>query len=257
MNPLEYKKRVEQLKKGNSRPNKLALVKHELLEALIRENRVTPMKIIFYIAKSNLTLKKQDYHKITINTKNLCEYCNINEKTLKRNIKKMQETSITFVSEEIGEDGYRKIEEYISLIPYAKFDYNGNLIIDIHDKIAKLIMSVKKPYSEINAENLMRLSHKHSIKMIQILERIANFSDAAAKRKHYTLDELNALFGVNYKTLKQFKQAILDRVKEELDAVSIYSFESRLYKDKLDKRPGRPGAQSIVIDLIQNQPRLF
>ena len=256
MNPLEYKNRVKELKKKNTYTNN-AVVKHELLESLVKYNSVTPMKIVFYIAKANIKLKKQDYHKIAIDTKKLCSYCNINIQTLKRNIKKMQRTSITFVSEELGEDGYRKIEEYISLIPYAKFDYNGNLLIHIHDKIAKLIMSVNKPFAIINAENMMRLSNKHSIKMIQLLERINNFSNDVAKRKHYNLEELNALFGVNYSSLKLFKQNILDKVKKELDLVSIYSFEVRIHKDKLDNKAGRPKAISIVIDLISNKPKLL
>jgi len=256
MNPLEYKNKVKKLKKSNSNIN-MAVVKHELLESLVKYNSVTPMKIVFYIAKANIKLKKQEYHKITIDTKNLCSYCNINLQTLKRNIKKMQRTSITFVSDELGDDGYRKIEEYISLIPYAKFDYNGNLVIDIHDKIAKLIMSVNKPFAIIDAENMMKISNKHSIKMIQILERINNFSDDVPKRKHYNLEELNALFGVNYSSLKLFKQNIFDKVKKELDLVSIYSFEARIYKDKLDNKAGRPKAISIIIDLISNTPRLF
>jgi len=215
------------------------------------------MKIIFYLASANISLPDREHHKLSIDVKKMCEFCNIKKETLKKNIEKMQKTVITFASIEDGEDGFKIIEENISLIPYSKFDYNNTLKIELYDKVAKLITSVVKPFAIVNAENMMKLSHKHSIKMIQILERINNFSNNVAKRKHYTLEELNGFFGTNYATLKSIKLNVLDKVKEELDRASILSFEATIVKDKLDNKAGRPKAVSITIDLINNDPTLF
>jgi hypothetical protein len=79
---------------------------------------------------------------------------------------------------------------------------------------------------------------------------IAGFDDDVAKRKHYELKDLNALFGTKYKSLTDIERYILTPIKEELDQNSELSFLHEINFDNFGK--GRPKAINITIDLINN-----
>jgi len=88
-----------------------------------------------------------------------------------------------------------------------------------------------------------------------LLHRIGNFSDSIPKRKHYDLDELNELFGTNYKKISDIERKILIPVKSELDIYSKISFVYEMNFDLLGA--GRPKAIDITIDVIDNSNNLF
>ena len=253
---MDIFKAMKQEQEVNEEWKDLAKVKDALLESLIKKNNAAAMKIVFYLAKSDIRLndafKDDELTLITLSSSNLCEHCHITKKTLERNIEKMQETSIKFLSD----DG--KITEYISLIPYAKFEANKDKFqIKMFNKVLNLVANVKNKYSPVNVSNLMKLKSKHSLKMIQVLERINNYSNNAGKRKHLNLKELNLLFGVNYKTWGEFERRILKPTKDELDDKSKLTF---LYEAQFEKsKKGRPSFKNVTIDLIDNLPqgRLF
>lgn len=233
------------------KPNKviksdLAKVSNSLIEAFVKKNNSTALKLIFYIARANIEILENDgLTTISLDTKDLLNYCNIDIKTLRRNIKQMTETSVSIVDV--------KSESYITVIPYAKFSYNGNLEIKIFSEIMRLIADVKNRFTIVDVQEVMKLSSKHSIRMVMILEMIEGFSHMVAKRKYYTLEELNLIFGTSYKRMGQFEQEILELVKEELDATSKLSF---IYEIKYDKDPsvvGRARAIGVTIDLINNK----
>lgn len=238
----------------NIRPKKksnLVKIKNDLVEAFVKSNNLTALKILFFLAYD--CDKKPDYlMSIKLDTKHLCEYCNIELSTLKRNIKQMQETSISWKDDEA--------EHFVSVIPKAKFGYNGVLEIDIYEDIMNMIVDVKNKYTTIDAEQLMKLSSKHSARMILLLEMINGFSDNVAKRKHYSLEDLNQLFGTDYKRFGLFEQKILKPVKQELDNSSKLSFIYSTVYDKDKKTVGRSSAVGVIIDLVVNktlQPKLF
>jgi len=237
-------------KRKTAKKSNLVKIKNDLVESFVKSNNLTALKILFFLAYD---LKRKPTHltKIKINTKQLCEYCNINEQTLKKNIKRMQETSISWKDE--------KAENFVSVIPIAKFGYNGFLEIEMFDCILNMILEVKNKYTLVNAEQLMRLKSKHSARMILLLEMMNGFDEHIPKLKRYELDELNLLFGTNYKRLGQFEQKILKPVKEDLDTNSKLSFVYDINYDKEAHTVGRAKAVGVTIHLIDNnpQPKLF
>ena len=69
--------------------------------------------------KIEIDIKELELQTITLNVDNTLEYCKIDIRTLKRNIKQMTETSISFV------DKKEDITEYINILPYAKINKNN------------------------------------------------------------------------------------------------------------------------------------
>ena len=230
----------------------MAKISNDFLEGFIKNNNATTLKMMFYIAKSSLEVTKGDLMTFGINVKDMCSYCNIDVKTLRRSFKAMSETSVTITRD----DGVR----YISLIPYVDIRYNGELEVKMFKEVLDELIAVKNRFTIIDVSNVMRFKSKHSLKMIQLVERINGYSDNVAKRKHYTLDDLNALFGVNYKRLLDVERKVIQPAKRELDQYSKISFIYRLEYDKDDiTTPGRAKAVSLVLDVVRNtpQPLLF
>jgi plasmid replication initiation protein len=159
----------------------------------------------------------------------------------------MQETSITFVEQNV-------FEEHIAILPYFKFSYGGKIEVKIFSKILNLIREVTNRFTIIDVKNLMNLKSKHSVRMILLLEMISGFSENVAKRKHYSLAELNGMFGTNYPRLKEFERKILMPVQKELNEKSKLSFIYEVEFDKEDiSSRGRPKAVGIVLDLIKKE----
>ena len=91
----------------------LAKISNTLIEAFVKQNNLVALKTLFYIARADIKVPTAELATIDIDTESLCKYCNIDLKTLKRNIKQMTETSISIIDE--------KSESYITVIPKAKF----------------------------------------------------------------------------------------------------------------------------------------
>jgi plasmid replication initiation protein len=230
--------------------NNLVKIKNSLVEGFVKSNNLTALKILFYLAKDK-NFKINDTMVIKLNTKQLCSYCKIDEKTLKRNVKQMTETSIS-ITDEFS-------ESYISVIPKAKFNYSGKLEITMFREILEMVTEVKKQYTTIDAEQIMELGSKHSVRMLMLLEQIKNFHRTdkdengnkvrieLPKKKTYELEELNLLFGTKYTRLGEFDRAVLKKVKTELDSNSKTSFEYEIEYDKAPETKGRPKAVRATI----------
>lgn len=237
-------------KKPSTQPVK-AYISNALIESFVKKGNIAAFKILFYIAKSKLEIEGA-IMALSIDIKKLCEFCNIDSKTLHRNIKQMTATSISISD--------NKSESYITVIPYARFDHNGGLEIKMFKEVLELIQRTKNQFTVIDTAQIVKLSSKHSIRMTMLLEHIAGFDEHIAKRKYYTLEELNLMFGTNYKRLKQFEVEILTKTKEELDSSSKLSFEYTIKYDKESATIGRAKAVGITIDVItrqSHQPSLF
>jgi plasmid replication initiation protein len=172
---------------------------------------------------------------------------------IRRNLKAMQETSISFINEE------EEIEEGINLLPLYKFIYGKHQVkISLFVQIAKMIVDVKKNYTFINTKELMSLKNKHSLRLLPLLNTIANYDIDVGKRKRITLEELNEFFGTKYKRFIEIEKKILIPVKEELDNNSKLSFVYDINFESLGK--GRPRAKDVTIDVVENKkthPKLF
>jgi len=244
MTPSEFKK--QQIAKANKNNTS---VSNSLVDSFITKNNAIALKILFYISKGELDPIETELIHFKIDSKKLCEYCNIDIKTLRRNLKQMTETSITFIED-------KNYIEHISIIPKVKILYGGFVEFTMFNQVLKLIKEEKNCFTVIDLTNFMKLNSKHSLKMIQILERINRFSENVAKRKYYSLDELNGFFGTNYKKLYEVERRILKPTQEELNQVSNLTFT---YSKKMDKedigKAGRPKAVGLYIELLDNKKR--
>ena len=183
----------------------------------------------------------------------MLKYTDLTARDVRYNLKAMQETSISFINEELQE------ELMINLLPWIDFQWGKNVIeIKLFSKIARMIIDVKKNYTFINTKQLMRLKNKNSIRMLPLLNRINQYDEHIPKLKRFELEEINELFGTNYKKFTDLERKVLIPIKEELDTNSHLSFIYDINFINIGR--GRPKANNIVIYLVENSkvhPKLF
>ena len=251
---LNEKKRQEKKK-----PIVHQKVANTFIENAITDSNVNTLKTIYFLAtileKEDLSNQKDEkIIGIRIDKREMLKYTEMSAPTLIKTTKEMQKTSITFIDEKEG------IIEGMSLLPRYKFVPNKNIVeLDLYVRIAKMIVDVKKNYTMMNIKELMKLRKSHSVRMLALLNRISTYKTEddweIPKRKIMTLNELNAFFGVNYKTWNKIEEKIIIPVKEEPDAHSTRSFKYEANYEVLGR--GRPSFRDVTIDLIDNQPKLF
>ena len=233
--------------KTKSKKSNIVKVKNDLVESFVKQNNLTALKILFYIAYDCEKIPNTDIIEIKMSTKDICEYCKVDIKTIIRNLEQMQKTSISWTDE--------KSKSFVSVLPKCYVEYGGIIKITMFREVIQMIVDVKSKYTSINTEQLMKLKSKHSVRMILILEMINGFDEDIPKLKRYDFDELNLIFGTKYKRLGQFEQEILKKVKEDLDTNSKLSFVYEVNYDKDFHTVGRSKAVGITIYLKDNVPR--
>ena len=252
MMPSEFrKKKLKELEAQKVKPHQK--ISNTFIENTVAKNNASAIKTLFYLAS---ILEKIDQSKVKddkivgliISTRHMLQYTEMTMPEIKRNIKAMQETSITFIDEK--EDTI----EGMSLLPRYKIIHGKSKIeIDLYGRIAKMIIDIKSNYTFINTKTLMSLRSKHSLRLLPVLNMIAGFDADIPKRKHYDLMALNDLFGTKYKRLVDLQRKILEPIKEELDQNSELTFLHEINFDNFGK--GRPKAINITIDLIDNSKK--
>jgi len=249
MTALELMRKQE----SNNKNKNIIKVSNNYIEGFIRQSNVNAVKILFYLAKADIKgVKDERMVSFKIDTKHMLSFCNISMSSLKKTLLALQKTSIIITDDEVSLEAY-------NLIPHIKILYGKNrLEVSIFTKIFNLIKEVKNKYTIINVETFMQLKQKHTLKMIQLLSRIQGYDSFVAKRKYYSLEEINALFGTNYSNCAEIERRILKPSKQELDSVSKLSFIYEIEYESKAKR-GRPKAIGFTIDAIKNvvQPSLF
>ena len=143
-----------------SKPAVHKKISNTFIESTLTNKTVSALRIIYYLANVLKDINyKKDLTTVIINTKDILEYTELTMTDIKNNLKKMQETSISFIN---TEDEY---EEMISLLPRVKIHVGRKrtIEIDTYSKIAKLVIEVTDKYSFINTKQLMKLKFKHSI----------------------------------------------------------------------------------------------
>lgn len=262
MNPREAKKLLQQQKEAEVKD--LVKVSNSLVESFVSKSNAVALKMLFYIAKQ-LHKESGEITTFTLSADDFADYCNLDHKTIRRNIIAMRSTSITFA--EYDSKGRLTVEEGIVLIPRSKYDYTAKTIeIDMYKKILDLIVEVEERFTTIDVKNVMELESKYSIRMVMILEQVFGFKGSpehwdVKQQRTFTLDELNDMFDTKYKRFADFERNVLEPTKTEMDDKSEISFSyviNKGYNSPLDR--GRPKALDCTIKLKQNklrQRRLF
>jgi len=274
MLPSQWKReKIEQLKAQKTKVHRK--ISNNFIESAIQRNNINTLKTIFYLASKLRSIdsiqdkKGREIVEIILDKdeiRKMLQYTEMTMSDLVRNVKAMQQTSITFINE------FEQWEEGMSLLPLYKINYGRkqSIEINIFVKIAKLIIDVKKNYTMIDTKKLMQFKSKHTLRFLPLLQRIGAYQknvdmknaygsyttiDVIAKRKKFTLDDLNDFFGTKYKTLYDLERKVLLPIKRELDLLSRTSFVYDINFDNFGR--GRPKAVSITIDVIDNSNNLF
>ena len=248
MTPNQLRKlKLKKLEEQKVTPHKK--ISNTFINSAIHKNTSGALKTIFYLAslleKNDIDFS-QDLNILQIDLRKMLKYTGMTAKDIRNNLKAMQETSISFVNEDLQE------ELMISLLPYVNYKWGKNYIeLKIFTKISKLIIDVKSNYTFIDTSILMKLKNKHSLRLLPVLNHIIGYDKEVAKRKTFELFELNDLFGTSYKRLQDIARYILVPVKDDLDSVSKISFIYEINFNNLGK--GRPRATSITIDVINKK----
>lgn len=119
MNPLQYEKMVKQENKD------LVQVSNSLVEMFIHKSNTVALKMLFYIAKQRRK-ESGEITNFTLSADDFANVCKLDQKTIKRNITAMQQTSITFVDRD--ENGEPVLERHIVLIPEVAYQYKKKII---------------------------------------------------------------------------------------------------------------------------------
>jgi plasmid replication initiation protein len=256
MLPSEYKKKKRE---ANKKPVVHRKIANTFIENAIANNNMATLKTLYYLSTvlEEIDMSKVQDDKIIgirIDKRKMLQYTEMTAPTILKAVKKMQETSITFVDEQEG------IIEGMSLLPRYKFVPNKNIVeLDLYVRVAKMIIEVKKNYTMMNIKELMKLRKAHSVRMLALLNKIAGYRDKnnnpLPKRKRMTLESLNEFFGTKYRNWNEIERKVLKPVKEELDAHSSKSFVYEANYEVLGR--GRPSFKDVTIDVVNNQPRLF
>lgn len=242
-------------KTSPERPRELMTISNRLLESVIKKNNPITLKMLLYIGKKlqqtgiRADSLVEPIYTIDINYKELCAECNITADTIRKHIINIQKTILQF---EYANGDW----ESAPIIAHAKGQPGkGTLTVKILREILNLVVTLEKRFTIIDPHNAMRLTSQYSLRLIPILEHIAAFDAHIPKRKRYNLEQLNAIFGTEYKRVGEIIEKVIKPVQTEMQKVSTKAF---MYTVDYEAVPrGRPKAAGITIDLIKNQPSLI
>jgi len=246
MLPNQYRRKK---KEANTKPKIHQKIADNFIENAISKSNLATLKTLYYLATvlSESDIKNIEGDKIIgirIDKRSMLKYTRMSAPAILQSVKKMQETSITFVDESDG------IIEGMSLLPRYKLIPNRNIIeIDLYTRIAHMIITVKKNYTLMNIQELMKLRKAHSIRMLALLNKMAKDGEVI----HMSLEDLNEFFGVNYKKWNMIEKAILKPVKEELDTHTSRSFTYEANYEILGR--GRPAFRDVTVEVVE-KPRI-
>lgn len=266
-------------KELSPKQNQVARIDNRILEAFIKNNDNNAFKVLLYIGKAQLDKKidieeldDDKLYKIPIRLNPIKDYYNLNTRKIREGIKKLNRTSINYRRIE----GCKDTENFVNLLPKVKINYTDEVFeCYVFGEVLKLIYAITA-YSKINVKNFIGLKHKHSARMLLLLERISNYKkvkiytdpetlkqtkvDVMPKRQHYELDELNKMFGTKYPSYSLFIKRVIEPTKKDLDMNSKLTFEYRAIKDRVGdkvKSRGRTPIIHITIDVVDNRQNLF
>ncbi len=177
----EYRK-LQKAEEENKKLLPMQKISNNFLDNTIFKNNTGALKTIFYLSTilKNMDLKDKDDESLIdleIDLKEFISYSMLDERIVKRSVKAMQGTSISFITtEELNGKKKAKEELHISLLPMYKIVYGKSKIqIKLFVKIAKLFVDVESNWTYLNTKQFMKLDSKHSIRMLGLLNKIDSY----------------------------------------------------------------------------------
>ena len=166
MLPSQFKRMQ---KEKQNKPLPLRKISNNFLFNAVENSNPHTLKTMFYLASilRDLDLKNKDDEELVefyIDREKMEQYTMIDIVSIRKSLKTMQKTSISFVND------VEKIETNINLLPLYEVLYNKNQIrLKLFVKVAKMLIDVETNYSYLNTKQFMKLDSKHSIRMLGLL----------------------------------------------------------------------------------------
>lgn len=266
MTIAEYRK-LQKLEQEKNKLLPMQKISNNFLDNTIFKNNTGALKTIFYLSTilKDMDLKNKDDESLIdleINLKDFIAYSMLDERIVKRSVKAMQETSISFITtEELN--GKKKVKEelHISLLPMYKIIYGKSKIqLKLFVKIAKLFIDVERNYTYLNTKQFMKLDSKHSIRMLGLLNKIDSY-DCKIKK-----DNIEAQIQKNLEPIQsglitdeKQKQAIYNKNRElktkdipkvkEMDLEELNDFFGTSYKRwaEIERKILKPAQEELEL----------
>ena len=284
MLPSQFKRMQ---KEKQNKPLPLRKISNNFLFNAVENSNPHTLKTMFYLASilRDLELKNKDDEELVefyIDREKMEQYTMIDIVSIRKSLKTMQKTSISFVND------VEKIETNINLLPLYEVLYNKNQIrLKLFVKVAKMLIDVETNYSYLNTKQFMKLDSKHSIRMLGLLNKIDGYdckikkenieaqiqknlepiqsgliTDEKQKQaiyrknrelktkdipkvKEMDLDDLNEFFGTSYTKWYDIERKVLKPAQEELESKSPLYFWYDVNYESVGV--GRPKFSSVRI----------
>lgn len=266
MTIAEYRK-LQKLEQEKSKLLPMQKISNNFLDNTIFKNNTGALKTIFYLSTilKDMNLKDKDDESLIdleINLKDFIAYSMLDERIVKRSVKAMQETSISFITtEELN--GKKKVKEelHISLLPMYKIIYGKSKIqLKLFVKIAKLFIDVERNYTYLNTKQFMKLDSKHSIRMLGLLNKIDSYDckikkDNIAAQIQKNLEPIQSGLITDekqkqaiYNKNRELKTKDLPKVKE-MDLEELNDFFGTSYKRwaEIERKILKPAQEELEL----------
>jgi len=219
------------LSKKAFEPYNISRLGNVLIENFVLEREINALKIMIYLAKVDVDIdiekplgfKKENSDLINFNIcfHELCSYCNLDESTIRKNLKKIDSARLRIYKPE--EEFARSIAIFTDIKIYGS-KMQIEMKKEIFNELKKTLKDIKeKGFTQIKfVDRLMNLKSFNAFRMFILLNRIRDFK---YQNKTLSLEELNGYFGLNYKTFKSLNQKVLKPLEEEFQNIIPFSYE--------------------------------
>ena len=224
-------------------------IANSLFLAFIQKNNLIGLKLAILFSGARMQIEYDQNNRVQFDVELLCHLLQVTKRQLSTHLKTVSKVHFTYVNEEGGAGFTTPIHSY------EYINRNKKILIEVSSKAKALFTELSKgkySFNQANAVNLMSLKHKHSLRMQLLLEQINNFDENVAKRKHYTLEQLNGYFGVKYRNYYDFEKKILKPVQQEINSSSKLGFLYQLVDNK-PSGTGRPKIKEVIVDIIEQK----
>ena len=168
-------------------------------------------------------------------THEILSLCGIEEENLRwalNKLKKFQNLNASLITEYIPNSALNDVVEQVSSVnPIPRITVRPNEIeVELQSYAVPYLFALAHGFTKVNLLQIQQLKSSYALRLYDIITMLYKIQE----RKTYEFQELQALFGTNYKTLTEFKKNVLSKAITEINDKSDMSVELiKLHGQKL------------------------